>query len=70
MKLENANTNVSFFYEPIMYEIIPPGTILLMIDTETGTNLFVWIIMLAIILIVLLTIRYLYLLWKRRKNRA
>ena len=29
IQLENANTNVSFFYNPtIMYEVIPPGILI------------------------------------------
>ena len=26
ISLSNANTNISFFYNPTTYEIIPPGT--------------------------------------------
>lgn len=42
----------------------------LMIEDTGGSSVLSWIIVLAIILLVLLGLRYLYVIWRRRKNRA
>ena len=44
--------------------------ILLMVDEAGGSSVLSWIVVLGIILLVMLGLRYLYVIWRRRKNRA